>query len=505
MADDLNVLEHHLAPRNPNASATTRRYVRMSTGSEGSVMYRPTSRVRPGWQSTPIPGLAQREIMENVLGSRTTDVIRLYFSAVNPWFPIVDEALFWKLWHKDASLISSTLVCDIYAIAFAYWHSSDALRDTARPDMQFAWNQAVLALRDDCMAPSLTTVHAALLEMLGRPVYYATGNIITAGRTISSAEKSLRIRVWWAVLIHDRCLSHGTPPNIASGQYDVPIPELGSFVADGASTRDQRAGAVFHQLCRLTAILGDILPVAYSLQADNQQEFKIIRRVESSLDTWEDALPDFLNLKASRDILRHDDEPSAASLWFYYLTLKLMLKRLAFRTTLRDKSQPQVIAKQYRFTELFDAATTIIEFVASLRSDDLRSFWLPYTTYLLTSATTTLLRCTVESTEIEEKRRSAFTLVRLMRMLCTAREEYDWDLAELCVETCGQSIENVAGAYDAVTLPMTDIPPFTQVALPNTVGHAQPAESDMPNGLDDNFWLDIGSPWAALWAGNVGP
>lgn len=70
------------------------------------------------------------------------------------------------------------------------------------------------------MAPSLTTVHAALLDMLGRPIYHVTGNIINAGRTVSlahsqglhrdptewrasSAEKSLRIRLWWGVLIHD--------------------------------------------------------------------------------------------------------------------------------------------------------------------------------------------------------------------------------------------------------------------------------------------------------------
>jgi hypothetical protein len=56
--------------------------------------------------------------------------------------------------------------------------------------------------------------------MLGRPIYHMTGNIINAGRTVNLAhshglhrdpsawragdsEKSLRARVWWALVVHD--------------------------------------------------------------------------------------------------------------------------------------------------------------------------------------------------------------------------------------------------------------------------------------------------------------
>ncbi|KAK6440373.1 hypothetical protein LTR95_003399 [Oleoguttula sp. CCFEE 5521] len=517
MADDLNVLERHLAPRNPDDCSETKRYVRVSSGSDGSVMYRPTPKVRPGWQSTAVPGLIQREIMENVLGSRTTDVIRLYLNAVNPWFPIVDGVSFWKLWHKDPSLISSALLCDIYSIALTYWNDSDALRDTARPDMQFAWNQAVLALRDDCMAPSLTTVHAALLEMLGRPVYHATGNIITAGQTVSlahshglhrdptswqtsSAEKSLRIRVWWAVLIHDHwsSLSHGTPPNVTSGQYDVPIPEPGSFVVDDASTREQRAGVVFHQLCRLTAILGEMLPVVYSLRADIQQDWKTIRRIESALDTWEDALPEFLDL-SSREIQQGDNERSSTSLWFYYLTLKLLLKRLAFKTTLREKGKSHSVAKQYRFAELYDAAMAIVDFIASLCSGDFRSFWLPYTTYLLVSATTTLLRCTVESHNIEDKKRSALALVRLLHTLRNACVVDEWDLAELCIETCGPSIERVAAVYTVATHFSPLVLPSEQSSASNELADGTlQVRRDTQVPVDDGFWHEMESTWASF-------
>ena len=108
----------------------------------------------------------------------------------------------------------------MYAVSRAYWQRSEKLGGQLCPDVQFIWNQAVLALKDEFMAPSMATIHAAILDMLGRPVLMITGKIMTAGRTVnlarsyglhldpsawylSEAEKALRIRVWWALVIHD--------------------------------------------------------------------------------------------------------------------------------------------------------------------------------------------------------------------------------------------------------------------------------------------------------------
>ena len=77
MADDLNVLERHLASRTPLDGSDVRPYVRISNGPDDSIVYRTVSRLRKGLQSTESPGVAQREIMENVLGPLTTHVIKL--------------------------------------------------------------------------------------------------------------------------------------------------------------------------------------------------------------------------------------------------------------------------------------------------------------------------------------------------------------------------------------------------------------------------------------------
>lgn len=124
------------------------------------------------------------------------------------------------MWRKDRSRLSPTLLCDMYAVSLTYWECSEKLREHRCPDRQFVWNQAVLALKDDSMAPSMTTVHAASLDMLGRPVFQITGNILNAGRTVNlaysqglhrdpstwrlgSTEKKLRTNAWWALVIHD--------------------------------------------------------------------------------------------------------------------------------------------------------------------------------------------------------------------------------------------------------------------------------------------------------------
>jgi hypothetical protein len=77
MADDIDVLERHLASRNVADSSGAQRYVRISSGPGESIVYRTVPRLRKGLQSTTDPGVAQREIMENVLGALAIHVIQL--------------------------------------------------------------------------------------------------------------------------------------------------------------------------------------------------------------------------------------------------------------------------------------------------------------------------------------------------------------------------------------------------------------------------------------------
>lgn len=139
------------------------------------------------------------------------------------------------------------------------------------------------------------------------------------------------------------------------------------------------------------------------------------------------------------------------------------------------------------------------------------------TAYLLVSATTTLLRCTVETSNVTEKRQSALALLGLLDTLRTAHLEYDWDLAVLCIDTCGQSIEKVAAANHIATETAASAPaaspmsttvlvtqglgPVTTLQYASTNTQPTTESNDLHFSLDipwDHLWDDTAEPWGLL-------
>lgn len=78
MAEDVDILEQHLATQNASNAPERRPYVRLSSVNGESIVYRTVARRREGLQQTSTPGLSQLEIIENVLGPLKTEVIKLY-------------------------------------------------------------------------------------------------------------------------------------------------------------------------------------------------------------------------------------------------------------------------------------------------------------------------------------------------------------------------------------------------------------------------------------------
>lgn len=260
-------------------------------------------------QATIDPGRVQREILEQILGDHTVSILDLYFQKIHPCLPIVDKASFWLMWHRDRARISSPLLCQMYAVSIVFWACSNALKYAGQPDMAFAWNQAVVALRDDLLAPCMTTVHASLLAITGRPNIGLTGNVVKAGSMITLAhslalhrdpsswqipdqEKRIRINVWWAVVIHDywASIAHGTPPNIRRENCDVPLP---------SAEVENDASPSFRHLCSISEILRDILSLVYALRVESREAEKSIRRLECRIDSWVDDLPSSLSPPSS--------------------------------------------------------------------------------------------------------------------------------------------------------------------------------------------------------------
>ncbi|KAF2690747.1 hypothetical protein K458DRAFT_438552 [Lentithecium fluviatile CBS 122367] len=527
MAEDIAVLEQYLTSQAPEGRAATKPYSTISNAPGNPIIYLAVPRRRKGLKSAIDPGRTQREVVEQVLSPFTSEVRKLYFDHLHPCFPILDEKTFSEMWNKDDDRISSSLICDLYASALLFWNKSDVLRHHPRPDMQFIWNQAVAALQDDFMAPTISTVHAALLDMVGRPVMQVTGNIVNAGRVVTLAhslglhrdpthwkatehEKNVRIRLWWGVLIHDywSSIGHGIPPSINRRCYDVPLPSLDSLLTANAAQGTRQAATSFLHLCKLSQILGGALPFVYSLQLDVDEIWRNLRKLECALDDWVEGLPQFLRM--SQATISGVD--GSSNLWFCYLSVKVLICRLAFKAILKDPKQTASEARQYRLAMLREAACEITDFITSLTEPQLHEFWMPYISYLLVSAATVLLRCTVECGDLITKRSCTARLVRFRDRLKQARRENEWDLADFCLERCHDPIQKIADAL-GITSPIAQ-PPVTSPAsgtIPNTQVSSPPGQFDaMPefSSTMPDVFLPIDSldfPWETMWDSFDGP
>lgn len=144
-----------------------------------------------------------------------------YFDNIQLPFPILDEKTVLEAYRQDG--LPHTLVCEIYAVSLILWRTSTKIRAMGRqpPDIKYLWNLTVEALNDDFLAPNFSTVLACILDLLGRPITSITYNAVNVGRVVALAQslglnrnplnwsldhrqKSLRIRTWWGILIHDQ-------------------------------------------------------------------------------------------------------------------------------------------------------------------------------------------------------------------------------------------------------------------------------------------------------------
>lgn len=519
MAEDITVLEQYLTYQPSETQLVARPYNTVSTASDNPVVYLTVPRRRKGLRSSTDPGRTQREIIEQVLSPFAADVRRLYFDYVHSCFPILDEQTFLSMWQKDNERISSTLICDIYASALLFWKRSNVLCKHPRPDLNFVWNLAVTALQDDFTGPTISTIHAALLDMVGRPVGAVTGNIVNAGRVVTLAqslglhrdptswkatahEKNVRIRLWWGVVIHDHwsSIGHGIPPTINPKYYDVPMVTPGMLATPTMSEAYIMSTSTFIQLCKLTQILGDVLPHVYALRLDLNELWRSLRKSECGLDDWLMALP--VHLKLS-----HATEAScvngSSNLWFAFLSVKLLICRLAFKATLKETTR-SIEARQYRLSTLREASCEVVRFVTSLHDTQLQEFWLPYTSYLLVTAATILLRCTIECGDITTKKSCMTMLVSFRDRLQRARDHSGWDLAEFCLERCHEPIQKIANALGVFSqdpqAEMTETDPDG-----GPTGNLQYTGAEAPtddySSLSELF-LPVDSleyPWETIW------
>jgi hypothetical protein len=98
------------------------------------------------------------------------------------------------------------------------------------------------------------------------------------------------------------------------------------------TTERVRAAHCHIFLCKLTEILGELLPLVYGLQAKLARESsKKLRQIRTDLDLWEDSLPDWLRLPVPH---RGEHVYASSSLQLAFLAVKMLVSRVELNVSI---------------------------------------------------------------------------------------------------------------------------------------------------------------------------
>ncbi|CAG8221095.1 unnamed protein product [Penicillium salamii] len=474
-ADDDN--PHILGPAVTGDNHVLADYLSNISGGQGIREIRP---VEPGSSSSPViftkvqkrplgltvncsPAMKNLETIEKLIEPWGPHLIELYLKKVNPCLPLLDETSFRAQYMNTKHRISPALLANLYAQSLTYWRHDPVLSRERCPDSRFVWNLAIEASYSELHASAgISTIKSLLLDVGGRPTTSMTGNGVRLSSALSlchslglnrnplpwdipQAEKHLRMKVWWSVLIHDRwsSLTYGTPPHIRRSQYDVPLP-IPEYLSDWEYNR--AANSVFIELMNLTDVLDHCLEHVYNIRIESQTP---TRNLELDLNKWVDSLTGEIR----KIIIRGSnlDIPGASNLRLAYLATRLLLRRIDLDKE-RQAQDPNPEAMANRTMEARRTAEDIVVLVQELEEAQLGDFWLPVAAFTFSSTVTFLIRCA-----LEKEQGAGLTESGSLRMasdfldsLRSHQRNSGWDLADICLAQHSEVVERLLNSSPPV-------------------------------------------------------
>ncbi|KAH7115280.1 fungal-specific transcription factor domain-containing protein [Dendryphion nanum] len=499
VAEDVDILQRHISKYKTSEGETSQAYQTLLHDAGNPIVYLSVPRYRTGLLPAIGAGKEQLEVIEQIMGPFKREVIDLYFKHLHPHFPVLDKETCVTIQKGPMENVPKPLLCVVYANSYPNWRKSDTLKMHPKPDFHYIWNKTISAVLEDFLSPSLATVAASVLDGIGRPSVSIVGNATLVGRNVALAqtfglhrdpskweisdnEKSTRIRVWWGVLITDywSSIAYGNPPHIHKGYYDVPLPTITTLLSPKSTPYQKYASTCFVHLCALTQLLGDILAIVYHIGPDPATLSASVTHLKSVLNDLESQLPEWLPLP---------DRPGSSNLWFCFLSMRLLLSRVALRAAvlMHDPS-----LETTRLAELDTASAAVLDFILSLGDSQFHDFWVPYATHLLVLAVNVSLRCTVDAQDARVRNASITRLERVVKHIQHAHDNFDWDIARYCLERCSDPVAKMAALVRREDMqgPRTIVPQLPESNSVELQARAQ-AQSQAQNMSFTNSMLGL--------------
>ncbi|KIW16091.1 hypothetical protein PV08_06142 [Exophiala spinifera] len=457
---------------------------------------------------------APRELLAQV-EPYLEELMSIYFDHISPCYPIIDEEYIMTRVRNGRHQLPQLLLVVLISHALFHWDLSPGLESYKRPDQDLAWQSAVALNAASIQKGDVATIATVCIGVSGRPCQRLVNNATNVARCVALAhivglnhdcqkwkirdlDKRTRCKVWWGLLVQDRWFNfaQGTPPYISQDQYDVPVPTVDLLVprSRSESPKHVRAAEIYIQLCHLTEILGEVLPMIYRLRGGMSTATDRTARLEVQLDSWVEDLPTWLKIGDFSQSRSHI--PGLVNLQLSYLAVRMLLCRIAWHEhSLRLKTSPDDGVTEYsRLLSCQAAAEDVVRLVMSLTRSDLSGFWLPYNAHHFTSAVTLLLRCALHQTVDQATRDRCMASARtLIDRLRRHSKEDKWDLAETCLSQSESILKRIDDLPTTTIFSKTTSTATTTVNYPprpNNLGHEMndPIYSTLPiHGVDDTF------------------
>ncbi|KAF9775105.1 hypothetical protein IL306_006819 [Fusarium sp. DS 682] len=251
------------------------------------------------------------------------------------------------------------------------------------------------------------------------------------------------MKIWWALLIHDKwlSLSHGTPPLISPTLNDVPKPLVENLCEEGSSSDRSLNATVYIALVGLTEVLD--MHLRHVHQFSLSDETTGTTHLELALNNWVEALSDEIR----RIVIRGNNLriPGAANLRLSYLTVKLLLQRIELEAEkrVRDSGDSRLLN---RYMQARRTAEDILILTQELQPEHLADCWLPSSAYAFSTTVSFLLRCALEtenSTSGLVQSSSLKIASDLLLSLREHKEKHAWDLGDICLAQHADVVEKL--------------------------------------------------------------
>lgn len=325
-----------------------------------------------------------------------------------------------------------------------------------------------MTCEDEYRRPRLQTLTLALLMASSRPQIQLGQHGVATARAAGAAqlmglhrdptnwlipkwERSLRRRIWWCLLIHDkwRGLLHGRPSLIHSSGHNVALPTM-----DDAEDREMSAEEItsfqsFIGMCRLNQILDRFIELFQPERdplPDRTTQLRHLETLSGQLAELEGSLPAALRLSTT-PALR--SAPTGVR--------SFQLSQLALGTQLIKRTieaiEPRLAwQRQAAYRGALEHCTTLVRFVEALKADEMGGFWMQVSSHHLSICAALILRTAIETktSDLELSTQCCALITRFVSSLLMQHHSYHWDVASLGLDRIFRLLRSAEGGLPEV-------------------------------------------------------